>query len=79
MILSTIPPHIEVSPPSDRCMYVDKDNEKEIIDSLNYVTNKIFKLKDQRGISKQHSIEKFGLDNMLEGYMEVYKSVNSDR
>ena len=79
LILSTIPPHIEVSPPSDRCMYVDKDNEKEIINSLNYVANEICKLKDQRSISKQHSIEKFGLDNMLEGYMEVYKSVNSDK
>ena len=79
MILSKIPPHKEVSPPSDRCIYVDKDNEEEIINSLNYAANEIFKIKDQRDMSKQYSIERFGLNNMLEGYMEVYKSVNSDR
>ena len=79
LILSTIPPHKEVSPPSDRCIYVDKDNEEEIINSLNYVAKEICKLKDQRGMSREHSIERFGLNNMLEGYMEVYKSVNSDR
>lgn len=79
LILSTIPPHKEVSPPSDRCIYVDKDNEKEIINSLNYVAKEIYKLKDQRDMSKEHSIERFGLNNMLESYMEVYKSVNSER
>ena len=41
LILSTIPPHKEVSPPSDRCIYVDKDNEEEIINSLNYVAKEI--------------------------------------
>tara|TARA_B100001109_G_C18844393_1_gene466076 strand:- start:385 stop:1467 length:1083 start_codon:yes stop_codon:yes gene_type:complete len=79
LILSTIPPHKEVSPPSDRCIFVDNDNEKEIINSLNYVAKEIYKLKEQRDMSKEHSIERFGLNNMLEGYMEVYKSVNSDR
>ena len=79
LILSTIPPHKEVSPPSDRCIYVDKDNEEEIINSLNYVAKEICKLKDQRDMSREHSLERFGLNNMLEGYMEVYKSVNSDR
>ena len=79
LILSSIPPHKEVSPPSDRCIYVDKDNEEEIINSLNYVAKEIYKLKDQRDMSKKHSIERFGLNNMLEGYMDVYKSVNSDR
>ena len=61
LILSTIPPHKEVTPPSDRCIYVDKDNEEEIINSLNYVAKEIYKLKDQRGMSKEHSIERFGL------------------
>ena len=79
LILSSIPPHKEVSPPSDRCIYVDNDNEEEIINSLNYVAKEIYKLKDQRDMSKDHSIERFGLNNMLEGYMDVYKSVNSDR
>ena len=79
LILSTIPPHKEVSPPSDRCIFVDNDNEKEIINSLNYVAKEIYKLKEQRDMSKEHSIERFGLNNMLEGYMEVYKSINSDK
>ena len=79
LILSSIPPHKEVSPPSDRCIYVDNDNEEEIINSLNYVAKEIYKLKGQRDMSKDHSIERFGLNNMLEGYMDVYKSVNSDR
>ena len=73
MILSKIPPHNEVSPPSERCMYVDSANDKEIINSLNYVASNIEKLNEQRDLSKKHSIECFGLDNMLDGYMEVYK------
>lgn len=77
LILSTIPPHKEVSPPSERCLFVDKDNEKEIINSLNYVTHKIVKLKGQRDMSKKHSLQNFGLDKMLQGYMEVYKSLHS--
>ena len=79
LILSSIPPHKELSPSSERCIYVNEDNKNEIINSLNYVANQIYKLKDQRGMSKEHSIEKFGLNKMLEGYMEVYKSINSDR
>ena len=73
MILSKIPPHNEVSPPSERCMYVDSANDKEIINSLNYVASNIEKLNEQRDLSKKHSLECFGLDNMLDGYMEVYK------
>tara|TARA_B110000879_G_C11144028_1_gene501592 strand:+ start:84 stop:1175 length:1092 start_codon:yes stop_codon:yes gene_type:complete len=77
LILSTIPPHKEVSPPSERCLFVDIDNEKEIINSLNFVTHKIVKLKGQRDMSKKHSLQNFGLNKMLEGYMEVYKSLHS--
>jgi len=77
LILSTIPPHKEVRPPSNRCMFVDADNKKQIIKSLNYVANKLETLRDQRDVSINHSIENFGLDNMLKGYMEVYKSLNS--
>jgi len=77
LILSTIPPHKEISPPRERCLFVDTSNEKEITNSLNYVTHEIVKLQGQRDMSKQHSIQNFGLDNMLEGYMEVYKSLHS--
>ena len=76
LILSNIPPHKEVSPPLERCIYVNKDSKKEIIDSLNYAVNKIDKIKGQRDMSKEHSIDNFGLDNMLDGYMEIYKSIH---
>jgi glycosyltransferase involved in cell wall biosynthesis len=77
LILSTIPPHKEISPPRERCLFVDISNEKEITNSLNYVRHEIVNLKGQRDISKHHSIQNFSLDNMLEGYMEVYKSLLS--
>tara|TARA_B110000003_G_C16583676_1_gene509030 strand:- start:66 stop:1157 length:1092 start_codon:yes stop_codon:yes gene_type:complete len=77
LILSTIPPHKEISPPRERCLFVDISNEKEITNSLNYVRHKIVNLKGQRDMSKYHSIQNFSLDNMLEGYMEVYKSLLS--
>ena len=78
LILSNIPPHIEISPPSERCIYVDSANEKEVINSLNYISQNIEKLKGQRNISKDYSIDSFGLDIMLKGYMEVYKSFYLD-
>ena len=78
LILSNIPPHKEVSPPLERCIYVDSANEKEVINSLNYISQNIEKLKGQRNISKDYSIDSFGLDIMLKGYMEVYKSFYLD-
>ena len=75
LILSNIPPHKEVSPPSERCIYVDSANEKDVINSLNFVSQNIEKLKGQRNTSKKYSIDSFGLDIMLKGYMEVYKSL----
>ena len=56
LILSTIPPHKEVSPPTERCIYVDSANEKEVINSLIYTTNNIEKLKGQRDMSKKHNL-----------------------
>tara|TARA_B100000575_G_C23137452_1_gene661131 strand:- start:2270 stop:3361 length:1092 start_codon:yes stop_codon:yes gene_type:complete len=78
LILSNIPPHIEISPPSERCIYVDSANEKEVINSLNYISQNIEKLKGQRNVSKKYSIDSFGLDIMLKSYMEVYKSLYMD-
>ena len=75
LILSTIPPHREVSPPTERCLYVDISNENEITNSLNYVTHNIENIKHGREISKSHSIENFGLEKMLEDYMGVYRSL----
>ena len=75
MILSTIPPHKEVSPPSERCLFVDIANKEEIINSLNYLTNNIDKLKNAREISKDYAVDNFSIHNMLEGYKKVYSSL----
>ena len=37
MILSKIPPHKEVQPPSERCFFVDISNKDEIVNSLSHV------------------------------------------
>ena len=78
MVLSTIPPHKEVSPPSNRCFFVDIDNRDEIINSLDYVKQNIEKLKNEREISKDYSVSNFGVNNMLESYKQVYDSLSSD-
>ena len=75
MILSTIPPHKEISPPPERCFFVDINNKEEIIDSLHYVTNNLEKIKNKRQISKEYSIINFGVNSMLESYKKVYDSL----
>ena len=75
MILSDIPPHKEVSPPQERCIFVDIYDANEIIRSLNFVLTNIEKIKQRRGISKEYSISKFGVHKMLDAYKEVYDSL----
>jgi len=75
MILSTIPPHIEISPPSERCFFVDILNKDETIKSLNYVKDNIQHIKTGREISKEHSIRGFSVNNMLDGYQKIYNSI----
>ena len=75
MILSDIPPHKEVSPPQERCIFVDIYDANEIIRSLNFVLTNIEKIKHRRGISKEYSISKFGVHKMLDAYKEVYDSL----
>ena len=78
MILSTIPPHKEVLPPSERCFFVDESNKDEIINSLNYVRNNIKDIRDGRSQSKEYSISTFSVDNMLGEYKKVYNSICED-
>tara|TARA_B100000787_G_scaffold147747_1_gene118876 strand:+ start:8887 stop:9972 length:1086 start_codon:yes stop_codon:yes gene_type:complete len=75
MILSKIPPHIEVSPPSERCLFVDTSNTDEIVNSLNHVRDNITTLSGGRDKSKEHSINNFGVKHMLAGYKKVYDSL----
>ena len=76
MILSSIPPHLEVSPPKDRCIFVDIFEKDQIIDSLNYVIKNLDEIKKGREKSKEYSITNFSVNNMLEGYRKVYSSLN---
>jgi glycosyltransferase involved in cell wall biosynthesis len=78
MILSTIPPHNEVSPPPERCFFVDISNKAEIIKSLNYVKDNIQHIKIGREESKEHSIRNFSVNNMLGGYQKIYDSIYAE-
>jgi glycosyltransferase involved in cell wall biosynthesis len=75
MILSTIPPHREVSPPLERCFFVDISNKIEIINSLNYVRDNIKQVRVNRAKSKEYSISNFSVNNMLGEYKKVYDSL----
>ena len=74
-ILSDIPPHKEISPPSNRCIFVDPSNKLEIIKSLHFMMENISSIRSERNSSKKYSINSFGLDNMLKQYMKVYNSL----
>lgn len=75
LILSGIPPHLEVSPPKERCIFVELSDQKQIIKSINYVINCLNKVRGERDISKEHSLTNFSVNKMLEEYKEVYNSL----
>lgn len=74
-ILSTIPPHKEISPPMSRCIYVDVSNSLEIISSLDFIRDNIALIRVNRATSREYSVKNFGLDNMLKEYLAVYNSL----
>ena len=74
-ILSSIPPHKEISPPSQRNLFVNTSNKLEIINSLNYLKDNIQKIQAGRADSKDYSITYFSVNNMLRGYKRVYNSI----
>lgn len=78
LILSTIPPHLEISPPLERCLFVDQTSNDEIVNSLEYIRKNIKRIKHGRGISKEHSINNFSVSNMLADYKEQYNSLCED-
>lgn len=75
LILSKIPPHLEISPPSERCLFVDSSSRDEIVNSLNHIRDNIKILKSGRDMSKEHSINNFGVQHMLRKYKKVYDSL----
>tara|TARA_Y100001970_G_scaffold294340_1_gene451022 strand:- start:4529 stop:5623 length:1095 start_codon:yes stop_codon:yes gene_type:complete len=74
MILSDIPPHKEISPPKERCSYVNLNNQKDLINSLLYVMDEIDSIRKNRSLSKEHSISKFSVKNMLRDYVNIYST-----
>lgn len=78
-ILSIIPPHKEISPPSRRCLFVDASRKADIVSSLNFVKENIGLIRAERVTSREYTMNNFGLDNMLKEYMKVYDSILSSR
>lgn len=76
-ILSSIPPHLEISPPDDRCYFIDLQNSKDIENSLVYVQNNLEKIKASRDKSKDHTKMNFSVTRMLKEYRQVYESLIS--
>lgn len=74
-ILSSIPPHSEISPPKSRSYFVDPSDQSEIINSLIYVQKNIESIRALRDLSKEHSKRNFSVKNMLDEYREVYESL----
>jgi glycosyltransferase involved in cell wall biosynthesis len=79
MILSTIPPHKEVSPPLERCFFVNISNKDEIVNSLSYVRDNIEKIRAYRSKSKEYAISNFSVNTMLGDYKKVYSSIYEDK
>ena len=75
LILSNISPHLEISPPKSRCIFVDTSDQDQIIESLNYVLSNLSEIRCGRDISKEYSIDNFSAERMLEKYKGIYQSL----
>lgn len=74
-ILSKIPPHEEILPPSSRCIFVDQSNKLQIENSLNFIKNNISLIRAQKPVSQEYLINNFGTGRMLKEYKKVYDSL----
>ena len=75
MVLSKIPPHTEISPPQERCMFVDSENEDQIIEALKRISVNLEEIKKSRALSREYSIKNFSVNNMLSTYKKIYESL----
>lgn len=75
MVLSKIPPHTEISPPEERCMFLDSEDKNQIIDALNHISIHLDEIRSGRSQSREYSIKNFSVNNMLGAYKEIYKSL----
>ena len=75
LILSNIPPHLELTLPLDRHYLIELSNKAQIRDSLLYVEKNIEEIKSNRKKSKDHAISNFSIKKMLQLYTDVYQDV----
>lgn len=78
-ILSIIPPHKEISPPSSRCIFVDASRKEDIASSLEFIIENIDIVRAAKTTSRKYTMNNFGLDNMLAEYMQVYESLFKEK
>ena len=76
MILSKIPPHTEIFPPQERCSFVKIDNQEDVINSLLYAREEIENIRKSRSVSREYSVSKFSVNNMLRDYVKIYESIS---
>ena len=76
LILSDIPPHKEIQPPSNRCIFIDSSKKFEAAQSLTLAINNISKIRHEKDTSRTYSVQRFGLDNMLSEYKKVYQMLS---
>ena len=76
MILSKIPPHTEIFPPQERCSFVKIDNQEDVINSLLYARDEIENIRKSRFVSREYSVSKFSVNNMLRDYVKIYESIS---
>lgn len=78
MVLSSIEPHLEISPPPERCTFVDLSQKKQISYSFDYIMENIEKIKKSRDLSKSYSLENFSMRSMLSEYTNIYKDLQKN-
>ena len=74
--MSDIPPHKEIQPPSNRCIFIDISKKFEVAQSLTLAINNISKIRHEKDTSRTYYVQRFGLDNMLSEYKKVYQMLS---
>ena len=72
LILSTIPPHREVAPPEERCLFVNPDMDIEVVEALKFAVENIHLLQSGRDQSTHYALSTFSVARMLKEYYAVY-------
>ena len=78
MILSAIPPHKEIFPPSERCIYIESNEIDEVKEAIYYVRDNLQDIKRNRNISKDHAVINFSVQNMLDKYLMIYTNIRNN-